>query len=407
MKITCMQRGWQRRRKVHPILVRNLALPVFILCLLVAFLSPKVSGQSEPAPQVNPAIDGVLELFNKKPVVVLGDAHGLAQQEAFDISFIRDPRFAEQVGNVVMELGGESAQGIIDRYVAGEDCPFPELRRVWTAVAGAFAPGETVPMWIVNFYANVRAVNLKLPPEHRIKVWLGDPKIDWSKIHSFKDIQPFSRQRDENVFRIIKEEILKQHKKTLVIIGLGYLFGPGGTGPLTAKINQAAPNALAIVSPFIGYIEPECNAKFVAKANAWPVPAVAGPIDGTWLKAELQLPGCNFIPPARVEQMKKMAANGPPPGARLLGGGKPPSVADIMAAEINILSGVKSDATLYLGPPDTLTESPIEPTISLDLDYFTAEHRRARCCTPGGRPLDWDQIVQQNSVVPKKFDRSN
>src|SRR5260370_16945395 len=243
MKITCMQRGWQRRRKVHVIVVRNLALPIFLLCLLVAFLSPKVSGQSETAPQVNPAIDGVLELFNKKPVVVLGDAHGLAQQEAFYISFIRDPRFAEEVGNVVRELGGESAQGIIDRYVAGEDVPFPELRRVWTDVAGAFAPGETVPMWIVNFYANVRAVNLKLPPEHRIKVWLGDPKIDWSKIHSFKDLQPFLRQRDEHVFRIINEEILKQHKKTLVIIGLGHLFGPARPAPLTTTLTQPPPNA--------------------------------------------------------------------------------------------------------------------------------------------------------------------
>jgi hypothetical protein len=331
----------------------------------------------------------------------------LAQEEAFYSALVRDPRFAEQVGNVVVEFGGSVAQHTIDRYVAGEDVPFTELRHVWGDVVGAFSPGEPVPMAFVDFFANVRGANMKLPREHRIKVWLGDPEIDWSKTNSFQDVMPLLRKRDENVFRIINEEILSKHKKTLLIIGLGHLFGPGGLGPLSVRITQASPNALAIVSPFIGYIEPECNAKFVARANAWAVPAVAGPIDGTWLKAELQLPGCNFIPPARVEQMKKMAANGPPPGARLLGGGKPPSVADIIAGEINILSGVKSDATLYLGPPDTLTESPIEPSIYLDLDYFKEEDRRARCCTPGGRPLDWDQIVQQNSVVPKKFDRSN
>jgi hypothetical protein len=33
---------------------------------------------------------------------------------------------------------------------------------------------------------------------------------------------------------------------------------------------------------------------------------------------------------------------------------------------VNVLSGVSSDALLYLGPPDTLTESPIDPTIYLD-----------------------------------------
>jgi hypothetical protein len=123
---------------------------------------------------VKAAVDGVLGLFQQKPVVVLCDQHGLAQEEDFYSALVRDPRFAENVGNVIVEFGGEASQGIIDRYVAGEDVPLKELRRVWTQTAG-WVPGPT-SLGYINFFANVRAANRGLAPEHGIKVWLGEPK---------------------------------------------------------------------------------------------------------------------------------------------------------------------------------------------------------------------------------------
>lgn len=164
----------------------------------------------------------VFDLFNQKPVLVLCDYHGLAQQEDFYSELVRDPRFAD-VGNVVVEFG-EASQNIIDRYVTGDDVPLTELRRVWTETAG-LAPG---PFWLgyVNFLANVRATNLKLSPEHRIKVWLGDPKIDCSKTNSYQDLVPYLLRRDDNFVRIIRAEILQKHKKTLLIIGSPHILVP-------------------------------------------------------------------------------------------------------------------------------------------------------------------------------------
>jgi hypothetical protein len=374
----------------------------------VARTGPARPPASEPAPQVKPAIDGVLDLFKQKQVVALGDFHGVAQEEDFYSALVRDPRFAEQVSNVVVEFGGSEAQDIIDRYVSGEDVPFTELRHVWTDVVG-WLPGAFA-LGFVNFYANVRAVNRKLPPEHRIKVWLGDPKIDWTKISSFKDLQPILARRDDNISGIIVDEILKRQKKTLLIIGTGHLVGmESGSGtipaPLVAKLAEANASALAVISPFTGYIEADCNAKVVARAKDWPVPAVVGPIEGTWLKSELLLPGCNYIPPEQVERMKKQFAAGPPPGAHGVAPCKTPSADDHMIAwQVNMLSGVKSDAILYLGPPDTLTESPIEPSFYLDPDYYKEMSRRAQCCVPASYTLDWDRILQQNSVAPRKFE---
>jgi len=113
------------------------------------------------------------------------------------------------------------------------------------------------------------------------------------------------------------------------------------------------------------------------------------------LKSELQLQGCNYLSPEQVEQMKKMFAS-----IQWFGPGKPP---DMVSSEIDMRSGVKSDAILYLGPPDTLTESPWEPSIYLDPDYFKEMNRRAQCCAPLSQSLNWDDLVQQNSVVPRKF----
>ena len=345
----------------------------------------------------------MFDLFKQKPVVALGDFHGLAQEEVFYSTLVRDPRFAEQVGNVVVEFGGSIAQDIVNRYVNGEEVSFTELRRVWTDEVG-WLPG---PFYLgdINFFANVRAANLKLPPKRRIKVWLGDPKIDWTEVNSIGDIGPSLTQRDENIFKIIRNEILQKHKKTLLIIGSGHLFTPDLPNYrfVASLLEQAYPHSLAVISPFVGYIKPACNAKLVARAKNWPVPAVAGPIEGTWLKLDLQLPACNYLPPEQVERMKKMAVPGLPPGARSEGLGKASSAAQMIAARINMRSGIKSDAILYLGPPETLTESPIDPSIYLDPAYFKELNRRAQCCFRPSYTLDWDGILQQNSAVPRKF----
>jgi hypothetical protein len=388
--------------------------PLCLLSLLLAtgseaFVQPLVRAgrftstvkESAPAPRVESAVDGVLDLFNQKSVVAVADAHGLAQEEAFYSALVRDPRFAKEVGNVVVEFGGSGAQSIIDRYVNGQDVSVTELRHVWTDVVG-WLPGP-FSLGYVNFFANVRAVNQKLPASQRITVWLGDPKIDWSQIHSFQDIEPHLSQRDESMFRIVRDEILAKRKKALLIVGGAHLFG-SGSDSLPAKINREHPNSMALVAPFIGYIEPSCNARFVAYTKGWPVPAVVGPIEGTSLMSELELAGCNYIPKTEIQRIEKMAATPPPPGVKPPPGmSAPPSPASLISAETNMFSGANANAILYLGPPDELLEAPADPSIYLDPDYFKEMNRRAQCCMPRPYSLDWDQLVRQNSVIPRKF----
>ena len=156
---------------------------------ILAVTSP--AGAQTPnraAPTVRPAIDGILAAFEKHPLVGIGDAHNLAQQEDFFATLIRDSRFAKEVGNVVVEFGTATHQDVLDRYINGGAVSFAELRSVWSDAVGA-TPTVT-GLGYVNFLANVRTANLSLPPEQRIRVWLGEPVIDWATVKTQEDLRP-------------------------------------------------------------------------------------------------------------------------------------------------------------------------------------------------------------------------
>lgn len=182
------------------------------------------SPSAPSAPVVQPAIDGILAAFTQRPIVGLGDEHGVAQQQDFYAALVRDPRFARDVGNVVVEFGGALHQAVIDRYVAGEAVPYLELRKVWTDTVGWVPTVRHIGF--VNFFAQVRAVNQTLPPAARIKVWLGEPPIDWSTIRRRSDLNPISVQRDSYPAQLIVEQILAKNKKALVIYGGAHFGGP-------------------------------------------------------------------------------------------------------------------------------------------------------------------------------------
>ncbi|MDP3737905.1 MAG: EF-hand domain-containing protein [Hyphomonadaceae bacterium] len=195
--------------------------------------TPAVQSQAVKPPVVQPAIDGILAAFKTRPLVGMSDRHGIAQQQDFYAALVRDPRFAREVGNVVVEFGSASHQGIIDRYVAGEDVPYAELRKVWSDVVG-WNPTVTY-IGFVNVFLSVRAANLGLPPDQRIKVWLGEPPVDWTTATK-ADVDAAMKQRDSYPADLIVENILKKNRKALVIYGGAHL-----TSDIPAK-PRAAPN---------------------------------------------------------------------------------------------------------------------------------------------------------------------
>ena len=75
-----------------------------------------------------------------------------------------------------------------------------------------------------TFFAQVRAVNLTLQPDERIRVWLSEPPIDWSSIRTKDSWQRIYDQRDSHAAAVIVKEILERGKKALVIYGVGHFL---------------------------------------------------------------------------------------------------------------------------------------------------------------------------------------
>lgn len=331
-------------------------------CLLLLLALPAYAAPTVPPPKVVIAADGIFAAFQTHPIVGLGEWHGLAQELDFYVALLRDPRFAKDVGNIVLEVGDAAQQGMIDRYVNGETVPYTELRKVWADTVGWF-PTVTY-MGSINLYATIRDVNAKLPPEHRIKVWLGEPPIDWSKIKTKADWDPLVVQRDAYPTQLIENEILTKNKKTLVIYGAGH-FGQYPDPPnLRALLDKSHPGALFVVTPYVGYAQKDCAARFERHIKGWPTPSLVTPIRGSTLEKDVWQKGCNAF--AKPKELADEAFNNSGPN--------------------NL--GLNSDALLYLGPRKELVYGPRDPNILLDTDYRAEMNRRMilRTGEPMGPP---------------------
>lgn len=357
-----------------------------LLCLLlltataVGFpyvVAQNVKSTSLPAPTVVTATVGIFTAFQTHPLVGLGDHHRMAQELDFYAALVHDRRFAKDIGNVVVEFGDAAQQTTIDRYVAGENVPYDQLRKVWADTVG-WIPTVTA-LGYMNFYAQVRVVNQGLAPEQRIHVWLGDPPVDWSKIRARSDF-PEIPDRDRYAADLIDSQILAKGKKALVIYGT-YHFN--GQGSLKELVEQHHPRAFFVITPYAGFIEKSCSDTFEQTTRAWPKAALATPVRNTVLQNQMRLPGCHFRQPGPINFPTNMTE-----------AQKEQALVDME----DIDSGVAGDALLYLGPAASLTWSPFAPDLYLDADFREEMNRRSLIRT--GKPFSGPS-VEDNPMSPR------
>ena len=109
----------------------------------------------------------LISVFDQADILALGESHAQQWESDLRIALVRHPDFGKKVRFIVVEFGSASRQATLDRYIRGEDVPTAELEQVWkTTQVG----GEGSPIYPA-FFAAVRAVNLKLPADARIRVF--------------------------------------------------------------------------------------------------------------------------------------------------------------------------------------------------------------------------------------------
>ncbi|MBW8708513.1 MAG: hypothetical protein JF627_04485 [Alphaproteobacteria bacterium] len=335
-------------------MMRKLFLAAFLLCAGIAPVAAQVP------PTVTPAMDGIFAAFQTHPLVGIGEHHRVAQELEFYAALVRDPRFAAEVGNVVVEFGGAIHQDIIDRYVNGEEVPYIELRKVWTDTVG-WLPVVTA-VGYPAFFAQVRETNLALPPDKRIHVWLGEPVIDWDRLKTHADWEALDKTREIKPVEVIEKQILARGKKALVIYGAGHYLPsmPGSAGEKLRKagwqeywgetIRHTHPGAMFVVLPYGGTRDKACAQDIESAMAGWSIPALAAPLKGSVTAAKLRtcnpLKAENFNFPVDLTDAEKQ---------------------QVLAFEADAPS--YADALLYLGPSSSLTISPYIPDLYLDPDY--------------------------------------
>ncbi|TAH36386.1 MAG: hypothetical protein EYC70_11340 [Planctomycetota bacterium] len=341
------------------------ALALASAALLFLILGPLRRAQAGPervpieAPKPMDARIGVLEAFERFPLVALSEAHGMKEEAEFINSLIRHPDFPGKVDAVVLEAGNAIHQDLIDAYVSGGPVTMEALRSVWRDHTNA-ALGPRDSSNVEEFFATVREVNQELPEEQRIRVLAGDPPIDWTAVKTREDVAPWLGQRETHYAGVVDSEVMAKGLKALLIMGGAHFArgplpdGDPSKGLMLQILESKHPGKTFVVVPHEGF--EEHNEVWEPRLASWPRPSLAL-VAGTWLA----LPRGSGQEDVLIE-----------PGAA----GRQP--------------GLEADALLYLGFRNELTMEQVSPDLYRDEAYLQELDRRSRICR--GRPLERSEL---------------
>ena len=362
-----------------------LGVLLFLVAVIPAVSQAQIQPQTKPMgsePTPEPAVPAIVAAFDKYEVVGIPEGHGMKDLDDFILSLIRDPAFSGKVNDIAVECGNSLYQPILDRYIAGEDVPFTEARKVWR--------NTTQPMcgmsgFFEQLFPLVRAINQRLPPGKRLRVLAGDPPIDWDQVKSSQDTAKFS-DRDASIASVMEKEVLSKHRKALMLFGNFHLMHGAGVdaGNAVTIFEKDYPNRTFIITD-LGNFDTGLPTLARSSFASWPVPSLAR-AKGPWLGA---LGLGQFYPPTVWTDNDCNVHDELPKNEQ-----KP--MADLV------------DAFLYLGPQDLRLTEPMPADIALDGDYMAESMRRmALMGMPGAGTLkEFDQSIVAGAenpvlVVPK------
>lgn len=341
--------------------------------LAIGTCSLSVAQVPSDSPQPVPATKAIIAAFERVPIVAIADLHGLQQNHDFIASLVRDPDLPNKINDIVVEFGNAKYQAIIDRYTNGDNVPIAELRQVWRNTIGAGNnPSTDAPIY-PRFFATVREVNRSLPAPRRLRVLLGDPPIDWSKVKDRKDIFFWGSQRDSHFAEVVEKQVLSKGRKALLIAGGYHLFHNPAPTPsdffdnVVSLLERHHPGQVLVIMTHRGF-GPR-NGELEPRLSSWPNPGMAL-IRDTWLGLlDAQL----VFPPSQIVMVGPDGKPAPNPLERV-------KLSDIV------------DAYLYLGPRGSLTISTPPPEVYQDKEYMQELERRSKLM---GTPTVGGPAVEQ------------
>jgi hypothetical protein len=302
-----------------------------------------------PRGGVREFVDAILSAFKRHRIVAIGEVHG--QQAHHDAlqAVLTDPRLPAVVDDIVVEFGNALYQPTMDRFVAGPAVEDRDLRVVWRNTTQSPQSTWDAPMY-EQFFRTVRAVNWPLKAGRKIRVLLGDPPVDWSRVTTPDDMLPFE-DRDGHMVAVVKREVLDKGRRALICYGSNHVMhappgahGGGGIAHLEEETGQRA------------YVILDGGHPRLASS---PRPVILR-AEGTWL-ASADTAEFTYLP-----------------------------------GKCGVPFGALADALLYLGPIGEQTQSLWNPAIYLDPVYWAELQRRKAVMS---NPIDLEKEYRREQSV--------
>jgi hypothetical protein len=310
-------------------------------------------------------IDTVLAAFKTHRLVGLGEAHGLQDHHDALTTLLTDPRLPELVNDIVVEFGNALYQRTIDRFIGGQPVANAELRPAWRNTTQSPEGTWDQPVY-EQFYRTVRAVNWTLSPSRRLRVLLGDPPIDWSKITTQDDLQRFERERDTHAASVVQREVLDRGHRALLCYGGEHLMHWPRNSTLVSILEQrTGERTYTIVDLFFAVGDPGGLAR---RLSPYPRNTVI-PTAGTWLGSF----NAGLVNPTTSG---KVTSGRPHHHKQQRGTLIQHSPTESTNPWCGVPLGRLIDGGLYMGQPDVLTASRWNPAIYLDPTYWKELQRR-------------------------------
>jgi hypothetical protein len=222
------------------------------------------------------AAASVLNAFADAGVVCLGDAQELREMGGFLAELVGDPGFPGAVNDIVVECGNSRYQEVADRFTSGEDVPPADLLGIWRETTQPAAWDSPV---YGQLFVRVREANRGLAPERRIRVLLGDPPIDWARIHTPAELAPFAALREAHMAAVLESQVLRKGRKALFWAGASHIVRRPETIPNpVVLVEKRRSGRVFVVLTHAGFPDEAMEARLAA----WPKPSLLRLRD-TWL----------------------------------------------------------------------------------------------------------------------------
>ena len=328
---------------------------LFLLATLVCH-----GGERTPA---NP-VGAITKEFKTHTVVLLGGTDGSVPEHRLLLQLVRSPQFSKTV-NAIATPCNSMYQPMVDRYLAGGSVPIDQLQQAWR---NSLTIGPVADQPEEELFAAVRDVNERLPVKRkRLRIVCTDGPVDWSKVHSRADLNPFVPTRDEISVRILKEQILAKHQKALVSTGAMHFRRVAGKPSAIEQALQAAgaTTYVVLVGSNVTGPEDQQDSRFLRWKWPWMLSA-----EGTWL--------------------------GPLPAKPLIMG------SNLSRAHIAGPISEAADAFLFIGPPGTIQTYVPKRSALEGTAYGEEAKRRLRVIFGEGRKLP-DYLPKDDSGLAPKY----